>query len=95
MTARFWQIGGICAVLIVMALPWWLVPVDDQILIPALVGDTIYVRTQHGQRILIDTGNDAPHLLEFIGRYTPFWQKNVVDDVILTQPGASWPAKSN
>lgn len=90
MTARFWQIIGVCMVLIVMALPWWLAPVDDQIFIPALVGDAIYVRTQHGQRILIDTGNDAPRLLEFIGRYTPFWQKNVVDNVILTQPGASW-----
>jgi hypothetical protein len=76
--------------LIVMALPWWLMPVDDQIYIPALAGDAIYVRTQHGRRILIDTGNDAPRLLEFIGRYTPFWQKNVVDDVLLTQPGANW-----
>ncbi len=90
MTARFWQICGICAVLIMMALPWWLVPVDDQIAIPVLTGDAIYVRTQHGRRILIDTGNDAPRLLEFIGHYTPFWQKNVVDDVILTHPGASW-----
>lgn len=90
MTARFWQIGSVCAVLIVMALPWWLVPVDNQIFIPALTGDAIYVRTQHGQRILIDTGNDAPHLLEFMGRYTPFWQKNITDYVLLTQPGASW-----
>lgn len=90
MTARFWQLCGLGAVLIVMAIPWWLVPVDDQIAIPRLAGDALYVRTQHGQRILIDTGNDAPRLLEFIGHYTPFWQKNVVDDVILTQPGASW-----
>ena len=64
MTARFWQICGICAVLIMMALPWWLVPVDDQIAIPVLTGDAIYVRTQHGRRILIDTGNDAPRWLE-------------------------------
>jgi hypothetical protein len=73
-----------------MALPWWVAPVDGQIYIPAVAGDAIYVRTQHGQRILVDTGNDAPQLLEFIGRYTPFWQKNVVDYVLLTQSGASW-----
>ena len=90
MTARFWQLCGLCAVLIVMAVPWWLAPVDNQIYIPAVTGDAIYVRTPHGQRILIDTGNDAPRLLEFIGRYTPFWQKNSTDYVILTQRGASW-----
>ena len=66
MTARFWQIIGVCMVLIVMALPWWLAPVDNQIYIPAVTGDAIYVRTPHGQRILIDTGNDAPRLLEVI-----------------------------
>ncbi len=90
MTARFWLLIGVCAAIIILAIPWWLEPVDNQIALPAVTGDAIYVRTNKGRRILIDTGNDAPHLLEFIGHYTPFWQKNIVDDVILTQTGASW-----
>ena len=80
MTARFWLLIGVCAAIIILAIPWWLEPVDNQIALPAVTGDAIYVRTNKGRRILIDTGNDAPHLLEFIGHYTPFWQKNIVDD---------------
>ena len=57
---------------------------------PALPGDTMIVRTRHAQRIIIDTGNDAPQLLDMLGSDSSLWQARSADIVVLTQTGAAW-----
>jgi hypothetical protein len=56
------------------------------IIVPAIAGDTVFVRTQAGTRLLIDTANDAPALLAFLGQHASLLHRHIVDVVIITQP---------
>jgi hypothetical protein len=72
---------------------WWrsmLWSAEGTLTAPAITGDVLVVTTTNGQRILIDTSNDAPTLLEFLGMQSPLWQTQSADVVILTQRGAAW-----
>lgn len=60
------------------------------IVAPAIAGDVLVVTTTAGQRILVDTGNDAPQLLELLGSQTPFWASHSADILVLTQSGQAW-----
>jgi len=58
------------------------------VVVPAIAGDTVFIRTTHHQRILIDTANDAPTLLQTIGEQSrSVISQRVVDLIIITQPG--------
>ena len=57
---------------------------------PVIRGDTLIVRTTHGYRIVIDTSNDAPQLLDILGNDGSLWQARSADTVVLTQTGAAW-----
>ena len=56
------------------------------VIVPAIAGDTVFVRTQAGTRLLIDTANDAPALLAFLGQHASLLHRQIVDVVIITQP---------
>lgn len=61
------------------------------VVVPAIAGDTVFIRSTHQQRILIDTGNDAPTLLQTIGEHSrSFVADAVVDFIIITHPGPAW-----
>lgn len=64
--------------------------IGGTIVAPALTGDVLIVTTPTGRRIIIDTGNDAPQLLEFLGQQTPLWAPRTADMLVLTQTGAAW-----
>ncbi|MEY2845266.1 MAG: hypothetical protein RL076_812 [Chloroflexota bacterium] len=72
---------------------WWRSLMGDAggtLSAPAITGDVLVVTTNTGQRILIDTSNDAPALLEFLGAQSAIWQTRSADVVILTQHGTAW-----
>ncbi len=48
-------------------------------------GDATFVQTPTGRQILIDGGFDAPRTLAALGRYLPFWDRDL-DLVVLTSP---------
>ena len=49
-------------------------------------GDSIYIQTEKGHRILVDGGPDAK-VLERLSMYIPFWDKEI-DLIVLTHPDA-------
>ncbi len=65
-------------------------PSAGSVTAPAIRGDTLIVRTTHGDRIVIDTSNDAPQLLAILGNDSSLWQARSADTVVLTQTGAAW-----
>lgn len=61
------------------------------IVVPAIAGDTVLIRTAQHQHILVDTANDAPMLLQTIGEQSHSIITNAtVDFIIITQPGEAW-----
>ena len=48
-------------------------------------GDAIFIETPYGHQILIDGGPSGKTILEKLGKYIPFWDKDI-DLVILTHP---------
>ena len=91
MAQRIWQIGLVGIVMVCM-----LIVAAQQsdnhgeILFPASAGDSVYIRTHDGTRILIDTGNDAPALLSLLAHHQPLFATGVADILILTHPGVAW-----
>ena len=91
MAQRIWQIGLVGIVMLCM-----LIVAAQQsdnhgeILFPASAGDSVYIRTHDGTRILIDTGNDAPALLSLLAHHQPLFATGVADILILTHPGVAW-----
>jgi hypothetical protein len=90
MTQYVWQFGIIVIIVSALVATDYAQHQSSQIVIPALAGDSAIIRTAGGHVILIDTGNDAPKLLEFMGQYRRGIQRGVVDTVIITHPGAPW-----
>lgn len=60
------------------------------IVAPAIAGDVLVITSTTGRRILVDTSNDAPQLLEFLGQQTPLWTSRTADVLVLTQTGEAW-----
>ncbi len=89
MTQYLWQFGVI-GIIIVALLATNSAQQHAQIVVPALTGDSVVLRTTHGRIVLIDTGNDAPKLLEFIGTYRRQIHTTPVDSIIITQSGVAW-----
>lgn len=90
MTARF--LPFVLSGIMMLAIGWQslLVTANGTIMAPALAGDVLIVTTTHGQRIVIDTGNDAPQLLEFLGMHTALWAPRSADTLVLTHTGSAW-----
>ena len=90
MTHYVWQFGLITIIIITLLASNYAEQQHAQIVVPAIEGDSVLLRTTRGQVVLIDTGNDAPKLLEFIGSYRRQVQHGTVDTVIITQSGDAW-----
>lgn len=91
MAQRFWQLGLVVIVLIGMLLAAQRRTADGgAILFPASTGDSVFVRTAAGTRILIDCGNDAPALLTLLGLQRPVLASGAADVLILTHHGSAW-----
>ena len=90
MTHYLWQLGVISIIVLTLLASNYTQQQHAQIVIPAIAGDSVIVRTTGGRIVLIDTGNDAPKLLEFIGTYRRQVQHGAVDTIIITQSGAAW-----
>lgn len=94
MTHYGWQLG-IIGIIVTALITNAYTQQQSQIVIPAIAGDSVIVRTTSGHIILIDTGNDAPKLLEFIGSYRRQVQHSAVDTIIITQSGKAWQGALN
>lgn len=91
MAPRIWQLG---LVLILMAC-MLIVAFQEQrgageILFPATMGDSVFIRSADGTRYLIDAGNDAPALLALLAHHQPPFASGLADYLILTQSGSAW-----
>lgn len=95
MTHYGWQFGIIVIIVVALIATTYSQQQHSQIVVPAITGDSVIVRTTSGRVILIDTGNDAPKLLEFIGTYRRQVQHGTVDIVIITQSGEAWQGALN
>lgn len=95
MTQYGWQFGIIVIIVVALVASTHSQQQHSQIVVPAIAGDSVIVRTTDGQVILIDTGNDAPKLLEFIGTYRRQVQHGAVDTIIITQSGEAWQGALN
>ncbi len=95
MTHYGWQFGIIMIIVVALGANRYGQQQHSQIVVPALVGDSVIVRTTSGRVVLIDTGNNAPKLLEFIGTYRRRIHTGVVDTIIITQSGDAWQGALN
>jgi len=85
-----WQFGVIVIIVAALVASTYSQQQHSQIVVPAIAGDSVIIRTISGRVILIDTGNDAPKLLEFIGTYRRRIHTGVVDTIIISQSGSAW-----
>lgn len=90
MNHYLWQFGSIVMIVIALVAYNHTQQRHAQIVVPALTGDSVLVRTTRGHVVLIDTGNDAPTLLTFIGTYRRQIHTSPVDTIIITQSGNAW-----
>ena len=91
MAQRIWQLGLVAIVMLCMLLVAGQQSNDSgEILFPASAGDSVYIRTRDGTRIIIDAGNDAPTLLSLLAHHQPLFATGVADILILTHPGVAW-----
>ncbi|MFM2308129.1 MAG: hypothetical protein RLY87_249 [Chloroflexota bacterium] len=91
MAQRLWQLGFVVILMTCMLIVAYTQQGGSgEILFPATAGDSVYIRSATGTRILIDTGNDAPALLALLAHYQPPFAPGIADYLILTQPGAAW-----
>lgn len=85
-----WQFGIIVIIVVALGANLYSQQQHSQIIVPAIAGDSVIINTTSGHTILVDTGNDAPKLLEFIGTYRRRIHTKVVDTIIITQSGSAW-----
>jgi len=91
MAQRLWQLGLVGILMACMLIVAFKQQGDSgEILFPATAGDSVFIRSADGTRILIDTGNDAPALLGLLAHHQPPFASGVADYLILTQAGAAW-----
>jgi hypothetical protein len=95
MTHYGWQFGLIIIIVVALGARISSQQQHSQIVAPAIAGDSVIVQTTSGHVVLIDTGNDAPKLLEFIGAYRRRIHTGVVDTIVITQSGAAWQGALN
>jgi hypothetical protein len=90
-----WQFGIIMIIVVALSANLYSQQQHSHIVVPAMTGDSVIVQTTSGHVILVDTGNDAPKLLEFIGTYRRRIHTQVVDTIIISQSGAAWQGALN
>lgn len=65
---------------------WWSGRGDGRthLIVPAVRGDAILIRTADGATVLIDGGSDGAATVAWLGRELPFWQRRL-DLLVLTR----------
>lgn len=91
MAHRLWQLGLVGILMVCMLVVTYTQGGGSgEVLFPASAGDSVFIRSANGTRILIDTGNDAPALLGQLAHHQPPFAAGLADYLILTHAGAAW-----